>query len=113
MNKKELVKLYIDATASMRLKENVLSDALQNIDEENQVFNMIPNEYRSMVDTLLLEIITPFQLDWVGWWMYEDARGVSDATGCTDLENFDEFYAFTFDNVPVNEIVEARNGSEV
>ena len=113
MNKKELVKLYIDANATLRTKEDSLNRAFEDINEENQVFSLVPDEYRYMVDMLFLEIITPFQLDWVGWWMYEDVRGVSDATGVMDLENFDEFYAFTFDNVPVNEIMEARNGSEV
>ncbi len=113
MNKKELVKLYIDANDTLAVREGSINSAFGDINEENQVFSLVPDEYKYMVDMLFLEIVSPFQLDWVGWWMYEGARGVSDATGTMDLENFDEFYAFTFDNIPVNEIMEARNGSEV
>ena len=109
MNTKEIVKLYIDVTQEVNNKERRLEEAFYELNSDNQFFSLIPYEYSVLVEKLICQIIPPDKFEWLNWYLYETTRGVSDNTGCMDLETFDEFYAFAFEHVTVTELMEKRN----
>lgn len=107
--KKELLKLYIDETHKLHKLEDILNNSLQNLYPDNSVFSVIPDSYRLMVSKLLQ--LTDSQENMLSWWMYEDTKGVEDKTGCMDLDSFDDFYSFVFENKTVAEIQSEKSGA--
>lgn len=106
---KTLLKLFIDETLKLHKLEDRLNDAFCDLNYDNQVMRVLPDSYTDMVFALLQ--LNNSDSSWVSWWMYEDTKGVSDTTGCMDLETFDEFYAFVFEAKTVAEIQNAKSSS--
>lgn len=107
MNKRALVEYYIDEISEVRKLDNSISNAFQEINPDNYVLSLVPAKIWTVLDTLLREIFTEGEVDWIHWWIYERSAiciSVSDNTGCMDLETFDEFYKFAFENKTVSEI---------
>lgn len=80
MSKKEIARQYIDATLSLRDKEDKLSTALANLCEDNYFISVFPEDYRGLVDTLALEALGAEVIDWLDWWLYETNQSNSQVT---------------------------------
>ena len=99
---KNLLKLYVDETQKLKELEDSFNTSMRSINEDNQIWSIVPYSYTRMVLKLLR--LTESQEDWLNWWMWEDTKGVSDETGQMNLDSFDDFYAFVFENKTVSEI---------
>jgi len=106
---KQLLEYYIAETEKLSDFKDSLNQVLESIAPENHIWSLVPESYQTMVLRLLQ--LTPEQEDWLSWWMYESTKGVSDTTGCMDLDSFDDFYAFVFEHKTVAEIEIAKSGA--
>lgn len=114
MDKKTLVKRYIDTIITINGTAERLNEIFGEINPDNSIFSIVPEHVIQFLSDLVYEHLTDQEIGWMDWWLYDcqnfDTKirkgFVSDKTGAGDLENFEEFYAFAFENKPMNEILD-------
>ena len=112
---KDQLRTFVDASTSLHAKQMLVDTAFRSIDVENVLISLIPSDYTSMVDMLLISHVGDSKFESLMWWIYDtvDEHGdrtafVEDTTGGVLLSTFDEFYAFIFENVQVCTILKCR-----
>lgn len=100
---KNLIKNYVFAIKAQHEKEEEVCRVLQSINSENQLFQLVCNQYNDAVQSLVHNLIGDKGVDWLGWWIYETEYGTKnayaeDSTGRVQLDTFDKLWDFVILN---------------
>lgn len=113
MDKKALVKRYIDTMDAINKTSRQMNECFETVDPDNQIFRIVPGFVTQFLSDLVFDQLSDQEIGWIDWWLYDccefgssERKGfVSDETGAGDLKTFDEFYAFAFEEKPMNEML--------
>jgi len=71
MDKKELCERYISVVLGLKKKEEALNTALNDINSDNTIFGIVPDDMSLLLDNLVLEQLGAVVYDWLTWWIWE------------------------------------------
>ena len=101
MDQKELALEYVAIHRLITEKERKIRLAFSCLSKENTVTNVVPPEVCQFIDKLVIDALGEDIMKWLDWWLYDchkfngKRQGlVSDYSGETCIENFNELWEF-------------------
>ena len=78
MTKKELAELYVETLITIEEKEDLISEAIKQVNPDNYIVSLVPQSFYNLLETMALEVLGEGVLDWITWWVYESSRGTEE-----------------------------------